>query len=85
MLQRLLYFVCFIVYQIEFKQEKEEVKQLPKSFKDYLLGECRDFNKEFFNDKTTSYLDPLFKDSEIYKYVKAKYTKLESENSITNE
>lgn len=67
------------------KQEKEEVKQLPKSFKDYLLGEYRDFNKEFFNDKTTSYLDPLFKDSEIYKYVKGKYTKLESENSITNE
>lgn len=67
------------------KQENEEMKQLPKSFKDYLLGEYRDFNKEFFNDKTTSYLDPLFKDSEIYKYVKAKYTKLESENSITNE
>lgn len=67
------------------KQEKEEMKQLPKSFKDYILGECRDFNKEFFNDKTTSYLDPLFKDSEIYKYVKAKYTKTERENGIINE
>lgn len=67
------------------KQEKEEMKQLPKSFKDYILGECRDFNKEFFNDKTASYLDPLFKDSEIYKYVKAKYTKTERENGIINE
>ena len=67
------------------KQENEEMKQLPKSFKDYLLGECRDFNKEFFNDKTTSYLDPLFKDSEIYKYVKAKYTKTERENGIVDE
>lgn len=67
------------------KQEKEEMKQLPKSFKDYILGECRDFNKEFFNDKTTSYLDPLFKDSEIYKYVKAKYTKTERENGIVDE
>lgn len=67
------------------KQEKEEMKQLPKSFKDYILGECRDFNKEFFNDKTTSYLGPLFKDSEIYKYVKAKYTKTERENGIINE
>lgn len=67
------------------KQENEEMKQLPKSFKDYLLGEYRDFNKEFFNDKTTSYLDPLFKDSEIYKYVKAKYTKTERENGIVDE
>lgn len=67
------------------KQEKEEMKQLPKSFKDYILGEFRDFNKEFFNDKTTSYLDPLFKDSEIYKYVKAKYTKTERENGIVDE
>lgn len=67
------------------KQENEEMKQLPKSFKDYLLGEYRDFNKEFFNDRTTSYLDPLFKDSEIYKYVKAKYTKTERENGIVDE
>ena len=67
------------------KQEKEELNQLPENFKKYLLGNRVTFKEEFFNDKTTSYLDPLFKDSEIYKYVKAKYTKLESENSITNE
>lgn len=76
--------VHFFAYRIT-KQEKEEVKQLPKSFKNYMLGEQQDFNKDFFNDKTTSYLDPLLKDSEIYKYVKAKYIKTESGNGIVYE
>lgn len=76
--------VHFFAYRIT-KQEKEEVKQLPKSFKKYMLGEQQDFNKDFFNDKTTSYLDPLLKDSEIYKYVKAKYIKTESGNGIVYE
>ena len=76
--------VHFFAYRIT-KQEKEEVKQLPKSFKNYMLGEPQDFNKDFFNDKTTSYLDPFFKDSTIYPYVKAKYTKKESDNGIINE
>lgn len=67
------------------KQEKEELNQLPENFKKYLLGNRITFNEEFFSGKTTSYLDPLFKDSTIYPYVKAKYTKTESENGIINE
>lgn len=61
------------------------VYQLPKNFKDFLLYQKLSFDKEFFNDKITSYLDPLLKDSDIYKYVKEKYNKKESENSIINE
>lgn len=67
------------------KQEKEELNQLPENFKKYLLGNRVTFKEEFFNDKTTSYLDPLLKDSEIYKYVKAKYIKTESGNGIVYE
>lgn len=67
------------------KLEKEELKQLSENFKKYLLGNRVTFNEEFFSDKTTSYLGPLLKDSYIYPYVKAKYTRIESENSITNE
>ena len=67
------------------KQEKEELSQLPETFKKYLLGNRVTFNEEFFSGTTTSYLDPLFKDSYIYPYVKAKYTKKESDNGIINE
>lgn len=77
-------FLFFSIYRIT-KQEKAELNQLPKNFKKYLFGESISLDKEFFNDKTTSYLDPLFKDSTIYHYVKAKYTKKESENGIINE
>lgn len=72
------------MYRIS-KQEKEELNQLPENFKKYLLGNRVTFNEEFFNSKTTSYLDPFFKDSTIYPYVKAKYTKKESDNGIINE
>ena len=74
----------FYTYRIS-KQEKEELNQLPENFKKYLLGNRVTFNEEFFNSKTTSYLDLFFKDSTIYPYVKAKYTKTESENGIINE
>lgn len=67
------------------KQEKEELSQLPENFKKYLLGNRVTFNEEFFSGTTTSYLDPLFKDSYIYPYVKAKYIKKESDNGIINE
>lgn len=77
-------FIYFLSYKIT-KQEKEEIKQLPKNFKDFLLYQKLSFDKEFFNDKITSYLDLLLKDSDIYKYVKEKYNKKESENSIINE
>lgn len=72
------------MYRIS-KQEKEELSQLPENFKKYLLGNRVTFNEEFFSGTTTSYLDPLLKDSYIYPYVKAKYTKTESENGIINE
>ena len=67
------------------KQEKEELYQLPENFRKYLLGNRVTFNEEFFSGTTTSYLDPLFKDSYIYPYIKAKYTKKESNNGIINE
>lgn len=77
-------FLYLFMYRIS-KQEKEELNQLPENFKKYLLGNRVTFNEEFFNSKTTSYLDPFLKDSTIYPYIKAKYTKTESENGIINE
>ena len=77
-------FLYLFMYRIS-KQEKEELNQLSENFKKYLIGNRVTFNEEFFNSKTTSYLDPFFKDSTIYPYVKAKYTKTESENGIINE
>lgn len=67
------------------KSEKEELNQLPKNFKTYLLGYNITFNEEFFSPQISSYLDSFFKGSTIYPYVKAKYTKKESENGIINE
>lgn len=69
-------FLYLFMYRIS-KQEKEELNQLPENFKKYLLGNRVTFNEEFFNSKTTSYLDPFLKDSTIYPYIKAKYTKTE--------
>ena len=77
-------FLYLFMYRIS-KQEKEELNQLPENFKKYLLGNRVTFNEEFFNSKTTSYLDPFLKDSTIYPYIKAKYTKTDSENGIINE
>lgn len=77
-------FLYLFMYRIS-KQEKEELNQLPENFKKYLLGNRVTFNEEFFNSKTTSYLDPFLKDSTIYPYIKAKHTKTESENGIINE
>ena len=77
-------FLYLFMYRIS-KQEKEDLNQLPENFKKYLLGNRVTFNEEFFNSKTTSYLDPFLKDSTIYPYIKAKYTKTESENGIINE
>ena len=77
-------FLYLFIYRIS-KQEKEELNQLPENFKKYLLGNRVTFNEEFFNSKTTSYLDPFLKDSTIYPYIKAKYTKTESKNGIINE
>ena len=77
-------FLYLFMYRIS-KQEKEELNQLPENFKKYLLDNRVTFNEEFFNSKTTSYLDPFLKDSTIYPYIKAKYTKTESENGIINE
>ena len=75
---------CFTVNKLS-KSEKEELKQLPKDFKKYVLGGYTTFNEEFFSHQISSYVEPFFKDSVVYPYVKAKYTKIESGNSITNE
>ena len=75
---------CFTVNKLS-KSEKEELKQLPKNFKKYILGGCTTFNEEFFSHQISSYIDSFFKDSVVHPYVKAKYTKIESGNSITNE
>lgn len=75
---------CFTVNKLS-KSEKEELKQLPKDFKKYILGGYTTFNEEFFSHQISSYIDSFFKDSVVYPYVKAKYTKTESENGIINE
>jgi hypothetical protein len=75
---------CFTVNKLN-KSEKEELKQLPKDFKKYILGGYTTFNEEFFSHQISSYIDSFFKDSVVYPYVKAKYTKIENGNSITNE
>lgn len=75
---------CFTVNKLS-KSEKEELKQLPKDFKKYILGGYTTFNEEFFSYQISSYIDSFFKDSVVYHYVKEKYTKIESGNSITNE
>ena len=75
---------CFTVNKLS-KSEKEELKQLPKDFKKYILGGYTTFNEEFFSHQISSYIESFFKDSVVYPYVKAKYTKIESGNSITNE
>lgn len=75
---------CVTHYRLS-KLEKEELKQLPKNFKKYILGEKPHFNKDFFSNPNTSYMEPFFKGSIVYPYVKAKYTKKESGNGIVNE
>lgn len=75
---------CFTVNKLS-KSEKEELKQLPEDFKKYILGGYTTFNEEFFSHQISSYIESFFKDSVVYPYVKAKYTKIESGNSITNE
>ena len=81
----LMFYILFCAthYRLS-KSEKEELKQLPQNFKKYILGEKPHFNKKFFSSQNISYIEPFFKVSIVYPYVKAKYTKIERENSITN-
>ena len=55
------------------KAEIAEIKALPDNFKSYVSGGL------------INYLDSFFDDSEVYLYLKNKYSKVEREDKITNE
>lgn len=67
------------------KAEIAEIKALPDNFKSYVSGGLIITSEDFFNPITFDYLDSFFDDSEVYLYLKNKYSKVEREDKITNE
>ena len=67
------------------KAEIAEIKALPDNFKSYVSGGLIITSEDFFSPITFDYLDSFFDDSEVYLYLKNKYSKVERENKITNE
>lgn len=67
------------------KSENKELKDLPANFKSYVGGGLIITNEDFFSPITFDYLDSFFNDSEVYLYLKNKYSKVEREDKITNE
>jgi len=67
------------------KAENNELKDLPANFKSYVGGGLTITNEDFFSPITFDYLDSFFKDSEVYLYLKKKYTKTERKDNIINE
>lgn len=67
------------------KAEIAEMKALPDNFKSYVSGGLIITSEDFFNPITFDYLDSFFDDSEVYLYLKNKYSKVEREDKITNE
>lgn len=67
------------------KAEIAEIKALPDNFKSYVSGGLIIISEDFFNPITFDYLDSFFDDSEVYLYLKNKYSKVEREDKITNE
>ena len=67
------------------KAEIAEIKALPDNFKSYVSGGLIIISEDFFSPITFDYLDSFFDDSEIYLYLKNKYSKVEREDKITNE
>ena len=67
------------------KAENDELKDLPTNFKSYVNGGLIIINEDFFSPITFDYLDSFFNDSEVYLYLKKKYTKIERKDNIANE
>ena len=67
------------------KAEIAEIKALPDNFKSYVSGGLIITSEDFFIPITFDYLDSFFDDSEVYLYLKNKYSKVEREDKITNE
>ena len=67
------------------KSENKELKDLPANFKSYVGGGLIINSEDFFSPITFDYLDSFFEDSEVYLYLKNKYSKVEREDKITNE
>lgn len=78
-----------LVYWLTHKgveSENKELENLPSNFKYYVNGNSIRLHEDFFTPITFDYLDSFLNDSEVYLYLKEKYSKkIESENSITNE
>mgnify|MGYP003084131509 FL=1 len=67
------------------KAEIAEIKALPDNFKSYVSGGLIITSEDFCSPITFDYLDSFFDDSEVYLYLKNKYSKVEREDKITNE
>lgn len=67
------------------KAEIAEIKALPDNFKSYVSGGLMITSENFFSPIIFDYLDSFFDDSEVYLYLKNKYSKVEREDKITNE
>ena len=67
------------------KLENKELKDLPANFKSYVGGGLIITSEDFFSPITFDYLDSFFEDSEVYLYLKNKYSKVERKDKITNE
>jgi len=75
---------CFTVNKLS-KSENKELKDLPANFKSYIGGGLTITSEDFFSPITFDYLDSFFNDSEVYLYLKNKYSKVERKDKITNE
>lgn len=67
------------------KEEKDELRDLPANFKSYISGGLTITSEDFFSPITFDYLDSFLNESEVYLYLKEKYSKIERKNGIVNE
>lgn len=67
------------------KSENKELNDFPTNFKSYVSGGLIITSEDFFSPITFDYLDSFFNDSEVYLYLKNKYSKVERKDKITNE
>lgn len=67
------------------KSENKELNDFPTNFKSYVSGGLIITSEDFFSPIIFDYLDSFFNDSEVYLYLKNKYSKVERKDKITNE
>lgn len=80
--------LCLIIYWLTHKttkEENDELRDLPANFKSYISGGLTITSENFFSPITFDYLDSFLNDSEVYLYLKEKYSKTERKNGIVNE